>query len=357
MKINVLIIRYLFILIICKSFLYPFQEPEVSVTKENWKEISSRLSRFLAAPTANFADIKKIEDLSYWTDVYDEINGGSYIKALFSRHFKVEDIDNTSMEIIYYLLNEFAYPANWWEDYGIKPIIKRIIEITKAKPEWFFEDLVKRDCWKQYLRLILLDGSNELKRFLDFIPSSYSKQEILNFIEIYEEEKRTEVQRLEEFLLNPIDNFELIKNIYCICSVMYTRDKLYIDENKNLPDEYFSAGVIEDYIRESPDEEKIKILIHLILHCIPSGVYPYVLAELGSEMFFEYPELFARSLSVYKRWRSIIYGLKEFIFARDPGYKKVISRLGKTEFEKKLKDELIFLSSLIEKKYGESHEN
>lgn len=357
MKIGTLIRAYLLILVIGVSFLYPFQEREVSVSTENWAEISSRLNRFIADPVANFDNIKIIEDLSYWTDIYDEINGGSYVKALFSRHFKAEEINESLMDVIYYLLSAYAYPANWSDDYGTKPIISRIIEVIKAKPEWFFKDLVKRDHWKQHLRLTLWDKSLDLRKHLSFLGDPYARQEILGFIELYDSEKRTEVERLEDFLIDPINNFERIRDVYCICSVMYTRDKLYVDKNKNLPDEYFSAGVLEDYIRESPDDKKVKLLIHLITHCIPSGVYPYVFTELGSEMFYEHTELFARSLSEYRIWRSVLYRIHGFLFYRDPGYKKVIERLGKTEFEKKLKEELVFLSGLAQKKYKKIQEN
>lgn len=357
MKIKALIRRYLFILIIGTPFLYPLQEREVSVSTENWNDISTRLSRFLADPVVNFPDMKIIEDLSYWTNIYDEINGGSYIKTLFSRHFKAEDIDESLMDMIYYLLSAYTYPANWWDDYGIKPIIGRILEVIKAKPEWFFKDLVKRDCWKDHLKLILRHNLSDAKSYLDLVSDASTRQEILSFIEIYEDEKRTEVPRLEAFLIDPANNFDKIKDIYSICSVMYIRNMLYLDENKNLAAEYDSVGIIENYIRESPDGEKIKILIHLLLNCNPYGREAYVFAELGSEMFYENTELFARSLSGYRMWRSILYSIHGFLYYRDPGYKKVIGRLGNTEFEKKLREELVFLSSLAQKKHKKIHEN
>lgn len=330
-------------IILSSSYLsaYP-QELDISVEMKKWELIANQLSYFLADPIAGFPDIRKIDDLFYWTSVYVEIYGGDYIEELFSRHFKVKDIDARGLNIIFYLLDKYSFPANT----EIKPIIRRIVEIIKARPEWFFRELVIRPDWKKLLRLITLDKSADLKHYCAVISDSYIKAELLSYLEELEEEKRTEVQRLEEFLIDPIGNFYKIKNIYFLCSTMAIRDRMYVDENKNLPDGYFSPGVIEDYIKENPDEIKVEILLHLISHCTTLGFESYVILELGSEIFFKYPELFARCLSNYQEWRSIVYLVSGFLYYRDPGYNKILSSLGKTEFESELKSQLVFLRSL-----------
>mgnify|MGYP000950799820 CR=1 FL=1 len=340
----------IFILIIFVSDLPAFQELNFSDEFKKWEVVSHQLQEFLNDPVANFSEVKKIDDLFYWTNIYVEINGGRYVNELFSRHFKVEDIDSQTLDIIYYLLDKYSCPSNWWNFAGIKPIISRLVEAIEAKPRLFFEDLLKRNDWKKYLKLIALDKDANLNRYCAAVPDPDVRAELLNYLNELEDEKRTEVQRLEEFLKDPENNFDKIKNIYFICSTMAVRDRGYVDENKNLPDEYFSPGIIFDYIKEDPDDRKIEILLHMIAHCTTSGLEPYVITELGAEIFFEYPEIFARGLSEHKNWKSIVYLISAFLFYRDPGYKEIISRLGNTDFENNLKSQLNFLSYLNESK-------
>jgi len=348
--------RRLFILAIMVSSLcltvLP-QESDISFEMKKWEVISNQLRRFLDDPFAAYDEIRKIDDLFYWTNIYVEIYGGRYIEELFSRHFKVEDVDHRALNLIYYLLDKFSLPANNWEHAGIKPIVSRLVEIIKSRPDWFFKELVARPDWKKLLRLIALKRSADLKQCCAVISDPAIRTEVLNLLEELEEEKRTEVQRWEEFLQDPIANFDKIKNIYFLCSVMTVRDRMYVDENKNLPMGYFSPGAIADYIRENPDEQKIEILLHMISHCTTSGVESYVIVELGSEIFFEYPELFSRCLAKYRQWRSIVYLISVFLYYRDPGYNKIISSLGKSKFESELKSQLYFLGPLVEKKKEE----
>jgi hypothetical protein len=328
------------------SCLYAFPESNVDAEREDWDVISSRLRCFLNDPFTNISDIEKIDDLFYWTMIYTKVYEGGYVNELFSRHFMVNDIDCKALDIIYFLLVEYSCPTNRWEDAGIEPILSRIIEVIKAKPVWFFNDLVKRASWKNFLRLIALDRTVDLNHYCAAVPDPDIRAEILGFLNELEIEKRSEVQRLEEFLKDPVNNFDKIKDIYFLCSVMTVRDRGYVDQNRNLPAEYFSPGFIADYIKEDPDEKKIEILLHIISHCTTPGLETEVIMELGAEVFYEHPGLFARCLSKHRVWRSIVYLISYFLSYRDPGFRKVINGLGNTDFENELKAQLNFLSNL-----------
>lgn len=326
------------------------EKAEKAGEEENWALISEWLKGFLINPYSNFYLIEKIDDLFYWTTIYVDFFGVDYVNELFSNHFKVKELDKNSLDIIYSLLEKYSYPSNRWERSGIKPIVSRIVEFMRARPDDFLLDLIHRPNRKQILKLIRLDPQFEINLNCFGQANSEAEEEIFRILNELEKEERSQLQRFEEFLKDPVNNFEQVADIYFICSTMARRDRLYVNENKILPDEYFSPGVIEDYLRKDPDERKIRILIHLISSCTTPGVESYVIAELGSEIFVENPKLFARVLKQNRAWRSIIYLISDLIYSRDPGFKSLQEKLGNEEFELLLKDQLKFLSKVIEKR-------
>jgi len=343
----VVIFISILILVIAVSILFAFQEPGINSECENWASISNTLRCFLEDPLANYSDLVQIEDLYYWINIYTEIYGGNYLAELFSKHFQVNKIDSQTLDVIFYLLIKYSRPSNW----DIKQITERVIEVIESKPQWFARELINRSDWKEILRLIALNRTSSLKYYFSYIQYQEQRANVLGFLDELEAKKRTEVQRLEEFLKDPVNNFDKIKDIYFICSVMALHDWSYINEDKILPPEHFSPGIIADYIKENPDEKKIDLLIHMISSCTTAGLESEVIMELGSGVFLEHPGLLAKCLSKYKGWRSIVYLISDFLYHKDPGFKKVINSLGNSDFENRLKSQLNFISSVIEKKH------
>jgi len=328
------------------SLSYFIPEPTITSEEENWAFISNVLRCFLEDPMTNYSNIEQIEDLFYWTNIYAEVYDVAYVRELFTRHFQVKKIDSKTLDVIFLLLIKYSWPPNNWDDVGIKPIVSRIVELIEDRPVWFFYELINRSDWKEILRLIALNKTIYLRDYFDYIPDRDPKADILGFLDELENNKKTEVQRLEKFLKDPVNNFDQIKDICFLCSIMALRDWRYINEDKILPPEYFSPGVISDYIETDTDEKKIEILIHLISHCTTGGLEPEVIMETGAKVFLEHPTLFASCLSKSRGWRSIVYLLSYFLNYRDPGFSRLTSILGNTNFEYELKGQLIFLSSI-----------
>lgn len=336
-------------LIVIISLLYAFPKSTLISEEENWLIISNSLQCFLKDPMTNYQRIEEIEDLFYWTNVYVEIYGGDYIRELFARHFQVRDIDSKKLDIILSLLIKYSWPPNW-DDVGMKPIVSRIVEIIKDRPIWFFKELINRLDWKEILRLIALDKTVSLRDYFVRIPYQDIRAELISALEEIEIEKKTEVQRLEEFLKDPINNFDKIKNIFFLCSAMAIHDWSHINKDKILPEEENSLAIISNFIEEKPDEKKVDILLHLISHCTTWGYEPEIIMELGAKVFVQNPVLFARCLSKHKGWRSILYLISYFLSYEDPGFRTIINRLGNSNFENNLKSQLDFLSFIEEKR-------
>jgi hypothetical protein len=315
----------------------------------NWVTISSYFERFLEDPEANFFLLEKIEDLYYWTGVYEELNEKDYVEQVLSKQFQANDIDATRIHILFSLLLKYSSPSVY---YGpIRGLVRRIVDIAREKPEWFAGELLKRPDHKEILRLAVyadIDSILKERQGLKEVLSNMSSPELVKMVtsclQDIENEERTQLQYFELFVEEPAGYYERIKDVHNLCSMMGKYDSKHRNENKVLQPEDNSILRICQWVSRDTDENKLSILLHLLCHC-DSAYHGEVAVGCAEKIFMEDPRLFARTLEKQKYWRSIVLKLSCYMGSSEK--ELVIKRLGGTEYEERLKDVLIFLSNII----------
>jgi hypothetical protein len=302
----------------------------------------------MADPIASFPLLKQIDDLSYWTIIYERHSRKSYVRELFSTHFAIAGIDKIELDIIFHLLRAYSSPASYELP---KPIITRILEISSAKPKWFSLNLLKREEWRAILRLMVeADGESttEPRGGLRDIPAYLDKirgQEVVAFFSELDNEEKNELGRFGEFMKDPSGNLDKVANIYNLCGTLNQYEMLHLDEKGWLQKKDNSTLILEDWIKDETTEKKIQVLFHLLKHCI-SPYHREELTDTAIAVLFEHPLLFVSALKNEPKWRSIISGLSNYLPDSNEHFIKTMSMLGNSDIEMKIKSQLEFLGKI-----------
>jgi len=302
----------------------------------------------MADPIAGFPLLKQIDDLSYWTMIYNRQHGKSYVRELFLKHFSIADINKNELEIIFYLLEAYSSPASYEL---LKPIIARILEISSAKPEWFSRSLLGREDWRAILKLLVeagVESTTQRREGLRDIPTYLDRrkgEQVADFFRELDNEEESELGRFEEFLKDPAGNLDRVANIYNLCATLNRYEMLHLDERGWLQDENNSTLILEDWIKTKTTEKKIQVLFHLFTHCI-SPYHKEELIDTAITVLYEHPTLFVSALKCEPKWRSIIAGISNYLPDSEEHFTKTISVLGNSDMETKIKSQLEFLGKI-----------
>jgi len=315
---------------------------------ETWSLISNYLDRFMADPAAGFPLLEKIDDLSYWTVIHNRHHRKSYVSELFSTQFEIADIDRLELDIVFYLLKAYTSPASYEFP---KPIIARIIDISKAKPEWFSRNLIARGDWRTLLRLMVeadkesTAGPREAGISVAAYLDKRMSREVVDFFNELDNEKKSELGRFEEFMMDPSGNLNKVENIYNLCSTLNQYEMLHLDENGWLQDKDNSTLTLENWILSETNEKKVQVLFHLLTHCI-SAYHREELTDTAITVLFEHPVLFVSTLKNEPKWRSIIGGLSDYLPDANEHFVKTMSMLGNSDMDMKVRSQLEFLGKM-----------
>jgi len=283
------------------------------------------LEEFLNDPVLTFERIKGMSDLCNEIMKYDldtirqECRQESYLDKLFSRHFK--EIDDRKMEIVIYLfLNLGACQGD---------ILNKTTAAFVLRPKIFVKALESTPEWKT----IIEDISREWSSFspgLDGLGSTEFEIAVKEYAAILHGERAQRERDIEAFFNDPVACFDRVKDLDDIC--------FWIGRYEN---QHYKAGVQRelffDALFDGPfknvDEKKLRIMIHLVLHCGP-GIQGESLADRVAKVFRVQPRLFVRVLEESAGWRKVIDQLSGLGWT---DFAKGLEGLGNTEFEKEIK--------------------
>lgn len=343
----------LIVMTICVLGAHPlpiFPQDSPNPESEAWDRVSGLLGRFQIDPVANFPLIKEIDQLSYWTMIYDEIKGVNFLIDLFSKHFPAADIDERRLNVVFFMLKAYTSPTSYEAP---RPVISRIIEIAKSRPEWFARNLLLREDWKDITRLMLeadiesRSGERKgLREILIGLKDQDTENQLLGFFHDLDSEKQNELARFDEFLKDPAGNLGKLGNIYNVCSTMGRHDDLRIDKNRILQPEDNSIIILEKWIKKDMDTGKIRVLFYLMTHC-DSAYHEEFMGDVVQDVFLEHYPLFIAALESEPNWRSIIFSLSYGLLPSERYTHKTAPIPGNTGMEMKIRAQLEFLKENI----------
>ncbi|MBC7362610.1 MAG: hypothetical protein H5U06_10095 [Candidatus Aminicenantes bacterium] len=339
----------LFILILFNLLSLLFAHRAVQDPGEKWEDILISMKSFLADPAANFSRVEKIEDLNYWTQIYYLVKGRNYVEELFSNQFKVSDIDENKLNIIFNLLLKYSIDPNPY-DGPIALIIDRLVEIMQNRPEWFFESLLKRPQWKEIMRFIAAKRKENINEYIIAIENEARKKEILHCLDELEREKDDEYRWLELFLKEHDKYAEDAKNIHNWGSIIGRYEQSHLDEKQTLREQYNPIQVMSKWILDNPDELKLKVLF-ILLQNLTTGYHAEIISDIGAKVFIDHPQLFISCLKDYGNWRYLLFRISYDVYSHIYWEKKsledMFSNIGNSDFEKEVIKELEFIISLV----------
>lgn len=312
-------------------------------------EVLESLKSFLVDPEANFPRIEKIEDLNYWTLIYSLIEDKNYIEELFSKHFQLSGIDENKLNIMFNLLLRYSIDPNPY--YGpIALIIDRLIDIMQNRPEWFFENLMKQPEWKEIIRFIWAKDKDKFREYINGLEDRNKKKEFLRRLSELEEETREEYKWLELFLKEPGKYAGDADNIHFWGTIIGYYEQNHLDENKTLLPQYNPILILSDWIKNDPDESKLKVLF-VLLQNLTSGYHAEIISDTGAKVFIEHPRLFINCLKDYRQWKYLLfrisYDVYYHIYTKEKRLEDILSFIGNSEFETEVKEEIRFIIGLV----------
>lgn len=311
-----------------------------------WMKVSNYLELFELDPMTNLHLIKQIDDLRYWTLIYDDLKKTNYLSRLFSKRFQAKDIDEEGLNVVFSLLKSYTFPSS----YEIpKPIIARIIEIAMDRPAWFAKSLLSIEDWREITRLIVSADieniSGDRKGFREIMMSLKNqevREEFLCFFHELDDQKRDEMVRFEAFLKDPAGNLSNLGHIFNLCALMGRYDDLHINEDKTLLSEGDASLILEKWIEEDINEGKIRVLFFILNHC-DSAYHEEILGDIAQKVFREHYSLFISALQDEPHWRSIMLSLSYGLFEWEKHFGKALLIPGNTDLETKIRAQLEFL--------------
>lgn len=315
-----------------------FSQDSPNSEEVTWTRNSSGLDAFLADPMDHLPILERMDDLYYWTLVYSNIKEIHFVRELFSKKLLSNDVDEPKLDAILRILKAYSSPLSYEL---IRPIISRIIEIASNRPEWFARKLLSRDDWGETLRLIVrgdIENNSGMRRglkdILSDIEDGEDKKKLMDsFLEIKNEERK-DSEELSEFIGDPSKGLDGIEGIYDLCGTMGPV------HTNNLFD------ILLSWITKEPDEKKLAVMFHLMSHC--DGAYHReMLDDAAVRFFLRQKPLFVSALKETPNRRWIVYIISGLLLEEDEEFKSIISTLGNTEFEMKVKSQLEFLRDHI----------
>jgi hypothetical protein len=306
----VLIVMTIFVLGAHSLPIIPQDSPNPE--SEVWNRVSGILGRFLIDPMANFHLLRDIDQLSYWTMIYDEIKGTRYLADLFSKHFTAAGIDEGRLDMIFFMLKAYTSPTS----YGApKPVISKIVEIASSRPEWFARNLLLRQDWRDITRLMLeadisvISGERTgLREILTGLKDQDTQSQFLGFFHDLDSEKQNELARFGEFLKDPARKLDDLRTIYDLGLAIGKYDGLHIDETGTLQTKDNSILILEKWIENDADTRKVRVLYYMMTHC-DDGYPSLLMEEVAQDVFLEHYPLFIAALENEPNWRSVVFSL------------------------------------------------
>jgi hypothetical protein len=285
------------------------------------------LEDFLNDPVSTFDRIKGMSDLCNEIMTYDldSIRQGrrqeSYLDMLFARHFK--EIDDRKMRIVIYLfLNLRSCQGD---------ILKKTTAAFVLRPRIFAKTLESTSEWKSIIDDISRDWSS-FSPGLDGLGSTEFEIAVKDYATILHEERAQREKDIEAFINDPVGCFDRVKDLDDICLWIGRYEHQYLD--KEGVQKKFLLDALFDGPFKSIDENKVRIMIHLVLHCGHGGIQGEVLADRVAKAFRAQPQLFARVLEKCEDWKKVIDKIS--ILGWDD-FSRGLEGLGNSAFEKEIK--------------------
>jgi hypothetical protein len=313
-----LITRIMFVFIVG---LCPLKASTLMQAQDN--QATRTIEDFLNDPVAAFERLKAINDLCQEMMAY-EIGSShpgykheSYLDKLFARHFR--EIDDKKMEIVIYLFLNLKHCNGF--------IWNKTTEAFALRPNVFAKTLESIPEWKSIIEDISLDWPS-FSAGLNGLGSTEFERTVKEYATSLHQERSQIEKDIEAFFKDPVGCFDRIKNLDDICLWMGRF-------MSRLQKEFIIAPIdaLFDGPFEAIDEQKVRIMIHLVLHCGPGG-QGEVLADRVARVFRAQPRLFARVLEESPEWKRVVdvvsgLGWSDFSVG--------LEGLGNSKFEKELK--------------------
>jgi hypothetical protein len=347
-RLNKFLILLVFLLLLnLFSFLLALeldQKPD-----ENRREVLETLKIFLADPEGNFSKIEKVDDLNYWTMIYELIEGENYVEELLSGQFKASDIDENRLNIICSLLLKYSFSPNPY-DGPIAVIVDRLSDIMQSRPEWFFDNLVRQPEWKEIIRFIWAKNRDKLWENINGLKETNRKKELLQYLDYLKEELNEEYKWFELFLKEPGKYACEAKNIHNWGRIIGYYEQNHLDEKKTLLPKSNPILILSEWISDNTDETKIKVLLILLQH-LTSGYHAEVISDLGAKLFIEHPQLFINGLKDHRHWKFLLfrisYDIYYNIYIKKKNLEDILRNIGSSRFEDEVREELSFMVGLV----------
>lgn len=313
--------RFLFVFVLSFSQIGASALPRADDNQE-----TRTLEDFLNDPVSTFDRIKGMSDLCNEIMTYDldSIRQGrgqeSYLDMLFARHFK--EIDDRKMRIVIYLfLNLRSCQGD---------ILKKTTAAFVLRPRIFAKALESTSEWMSIIDDISRDWSS-FSPGLDGLGSTEFEIAVKDYSTILHEERAQREKDIEAFINDPVACFDRVKDLNDICLWIGRYEYQYLD--KESVQKRFLLDALFDGPFKSIDENKVRIMIHLVLHCGP-GIQGEVLADRVAKTFRAQPQLFVRVLEQSAEWKKVIDKISMLAWG---DFSMGLEGLGNSKFEKEIK--------------------
>lgn len=295
--------------------------PEPVNTQEH-----SALEAFLDDPVKNFGHIKEMQDLcaqivSYDLDLRGQGRGDSqdlFVNRLFRTHFC--ETNEKKIEIVIFLFSKLHSCRS--------DIYENTMRVFVEQPRMFVAELERHQDWKIIINGISQDWEAFSRELVELGSTAFEKAVKEYAISEHEiNEKR--LKDIEVFFSDPVANFDRIKRMENICELI-SRYEQGFTNNQSLTDNFLTE-FFNRHFREI-DEIRIKIVIHMILHC-GSGVQGEILLDKADEIFSVQPQMFVMVLEKTEEWKSVI---RDLFYLGD--ISKGLAKLGNSKFVMKIRE-------------------
>jgi len=192
----------------------------------------------------------------------------------------------------------------------------------------FVAELERHQDWKIIINGISQDWEAFSRELVELGSTAFEKAVKEYAISEHEiNEKR--LKDIEVFFSDPVANFDRIKRMENICELI-SRYEQGFTNNQSLTDNFLTE-FFNRHFREI-DEIRIKIVIHMILHC-GSGVQGEILLDKADEIFSVQPQMFVMVLEKTEEWKSVI---RDLFYLGD--ISKGLAKLGNSKFVMKIRE-------------------
>lgn len=286
----------------------------------------SALEAFLEDPVQNFGRIKEIQDLcaqivSFNLDLIGQGRGDSqnfFIKRLFRTHFR--EVNGKKIEIVIFLFNKLHT--------CISEIFENTMRVFVERPRMFVAELEKHQDWKSIINGISQDWEAFSRGLIELGSTPFEKA-VKEYVISKHEVDEEQFNDIGAFFNDPIANFDRIKQIENLGELI-SRYERGFNKNQSLTDNFLTEFFNRHF--GEIDEIRIKIVIHMILHC-GSGAHSEILSDKAAQLFCVQPLMFVMVLEKTEDWKLVI---RDLFYLGD--ISKGLEKLGNSKFEMKIKE-------------------